>query len=239
METMTETVTEAVIEAIELRRDTSKRDQSHGQHYGHVCEGHIVRALAGNTDKTPSVSDVEWEVRAEHGTLAARSAASCLLAPQPGDIALLMLVQGQWWITAILHSPSIACSVLQVPGAQQLTISAPEVTLQAGQACRIQSDLFELETQQLDVRSTSARLTISALQLAARCLTAMAQRLHLMSEHIDTTSRTRTTRVEEVDHLSARHITSTADETHTQKTGQMLINARDTVRVDGDRILMG
>ncbi len=230
---------ETMTEVVELRRDTLKRDQKHEQNYGQVCEGHIVRALPTGTSKALSVSDVEWEVRAECGMLAARSAASCLLAPQPGDTVLLMSVQGQWWITSILHSPSIANSVLQVPGAQQLTVSAPEVILQAGQACRVQSDLFELETQKLDVRSTSARFTISALQLAAHCLTAMAQRLHLMSEHIDTTCRARTTRVEEVDHLSARHITTTADETHTQQTGQMLINARDTVRVDGDRILMG
>jgi hypothetical protein len=200
------------------------------------CEGQVVRAISMVNAQQ---SDVQWEIRTEYGVLAARSAASCLLLAQPGDAVLLMFGQGQWWITAILHSPSGACSVLQVPGAQQLTISAPELTLQARQACRIQSDLVELEAQQLDVRSTGARLTISALQLAARCLTAMAQRMHLMSDHIDTTCRARTVRVEEMDSLSARHITTTADETHTQQAGQLLINARGTIRMDGERILMG
>lgn len=179
-----------------------------------------------------------WIVHTSKGHESARCAASCLLEPQLNDVVSLSLNDGKWWITAVLVTASRERAILRVSGVRELALRAPMLMLQAQQSCHIDSPVLALETPQLEVRARTMRLTVSILQVVVRSLTVMAQRVNSFSDQLNSNCRVRTVQVDEVDSLSVRHAVTTA-ETSSLQAGQVLVNARDTVRVDGARIMMG
>lgn len=179
-----------------------------------------------------------WVVHTSEGDQSVRCAASCLLAPQLNDVVLLSLIEGQWWITAVLVAASHERAVLRVQGVRELALQAPVLGLQAQVSCHVDSPLLDLDTRQLEVKAHTTRLSVSILQVVARTLTLMAQRVNSFSDQLTSSCRVRTIQVEEVDSLAVRHAVTTA-ETSSLQAGQVLVNARETVRVDGERIMMG
>jgi len=179
-----------------------------------------------------------WIVHTQEGDHRVRCAASCLLVPQLSDVVLLSLIEGQWWVTSVLVVASRERAVLRVHGVHELALQAPVVSLQAQLSCHVDSPVLDLDTRQLEVKAHTTRLTVSVLQLVARSLTVMAQRVHSFSDQLTSSCRVRTVQVDEVDSLAVRHAVTTA-ETSSLQAGQVLVNARDTVRVDGTRIMMG
>lgn len=179
-----------------------------------------------------------WIVHTPEGDHSVRCAASCLLAPQVSDVVMLSLTGGQWWITAVLVIASKERAVLRVCGVRELALEAPVLALHAQQSCRIDSPVLDVEAKQLNVRAHTTRITVSVLQLVARTLTLMAQRIESFSDQLTSSCRVRTVKVDEIDSLAVRHAVTTA-ETSLLQAGQVLVNARDTVRVDGERIMMG
>lgn len=179
-----------------------------------------------------------WVVHTSEGESSVRCAASCLLVPQPNDVVSLLRVEGQWWIQAVLVCASPERAVLRVAGVRELVLQAPVLGLQAQLSCHVDSPLLDLDTRQLEVKAHTTRLSVSILQVVARTLTLMAQRVNSFSDQLTSSCRVRTVQVEEVDSLAVRHAVTTA-ETSSLQAGQVLVNARETVRVDGERIMMG
>lgn len=197
----------------------------------------VVRKICSSPYEGAS-ADITWIVDTSDGCESVRCAASCLLAPQLNDVVILSLIDGQWWITAVLVAASQDRAVLHVPGVRELALQAPILALHGQQACHIDSPVLDLDTRQLEIRAHTTRLSVSILQLVARSLTVMAQRVNSFSDQLTSNCRVRTVQVDEVDSLAVRHAVTTA-ETSSLQAGQVLVNASGTVRVDGARIMMG
>ncbi len=200
----------------------------------------VVKQICGapfEVDDAQACPDT-WIVHTSESDQSVRCAASCLLAPQLNDIVLLSLIEEQWWITAVLVAASHERAVLRVQGVRELALQAPVLGLHAQLSCHVDSPVLDLDARQLEVRAHTTRLSVSILQLVARSLTVMAQRVNSFSDHLTSSCRVRTVQVDEVDSLAVRHAVTTA-ETSSLQAGQVMVNARETVRVDGERIMMG
>lgn len=228
------------------RQKSSRRKTSSKRRM--VCFAHVSQATpsAGVVKKIfASAFDVDcaqvgpdtWIVDSPEGCQSARCAASCLLVPQLNDMVAISWIDGQWWITAVLVAASRERAVLRISGARELTLQAPVLKLYGQQSCQVESPLFELDARQVELRAHTTRLTVSVLQVVARALTVMAQCINSFSEQLSSSSRVRTVQIDEVDSLVARHAV-TKVETSSLQADQVLINARDTVRIDGERIMM-
>lgn len=199
--------------------------------------GVVVRRCDAACDSAQAGPET-WVVHTPEAQPSVRCAASCLLVPQPNDVVSLLRIEGQWWIQAVLVCASRERAILRVAGVRELALQAPQLVLQAQQSCRIDSPVLVLDTPQLEVRAHTVRFAVSVLQLVVRSLTVMAQRVNSFSDQLTSSCRVRTVQVDEVDSLAVRHAVTTA-ETSSLQAGQVMVNARETVRVDGERIMMG
>lgn len=178
---------------------------------------------------------------------AAAIAASCLLQPEAGDRVLLChapdFAAGEapaWWILAVLQrGQSAAPAVLRVHGAAELCLQAPSLALLAEQRLAVRAEEFELTTMRGRVQAGVMQLVASVADVVAQRLTRMAETFHSVSKSVSEQCRTRVTTVEEVDSTTAGIVRLESREVMRLKSGQVLVDATETIRIDGEQILMG
>jgi len=144
----------------------------------------------------------------------ARQAVSCLVGPAPGDRVLLFLgSDGARTIVHVLDRPGSTEARLSVPGAESLTLAAPNVSLQAGEQLTLASD---------------QRMEIVAPDLIS--LTARRLQLTVLDDLIQTAR-----------HVVSRceHFVQEARGLLRMHGRQAIVTADEDVRVDAQRISMG
>lgn len=180
------------------------------------------------------------------GSFTARRAASCLLQPAAGDTVLAAMVAGSPWILAVLSrgdSPAViplpADSTLKVAAGgltfavrdeltlgagRQLSVVAPEVSLQAGRAS------FGVGALQLAAGLVEA--TVDQVKTAAEFLDTVAKRVRLKAGSVHR-------QVEDLDHLQAGQLYYSIKNVLNMRGKHAVVSAESEVRVDGERIHLG
>ncbi len=204
----------------------------------------------------PSCAVVTQRIGADGATLAvhrqgqaqdieASVAASCLLRPEVGDVVLVCPVEAPgnqppgWWVLAVLRRAQAGAATLRVPGATAVTMSAPELHLRAEDAMTLASAGLRVEARRVDLRGSVLQATADTVGAVARKLTLVADKLDTLARDVVLRSRHRVSKIDEVDSLQAGNLSIQVEETAIAEGGQVVINARDNVRIDGQRILMG
>jgi hypothetical protein len=153
-------------------------------------------------------------------------AAACLLQPETGDQVLLYPVaqSGQagqryeWWVLSVLQrgQPTTPAK-LSVPGAKAVTLQAPQLSLR---------------TERLQLLATTAHVV-------ARQLTRVARVFHAVGDIVTETCRTKSVVVTELNSTQAGTELLESKDALMLQGAQVMLDAQNTVRIDGKHILMG
>jgi hypothetical protein len=191
-----------------------------------------------------AVADGAAEVRIEGRDVQARRAPSCLIAPLSGDVALVSLCGSRDGrtdpvIIAILERAPQQPAVLHVPGASDVTVAAPALTLAASGRVGIQAEECRIEATRTTIRGR-------VLQLIADALSSVAARLSLSAGRMESSADTaaevygqRTSVVQGVETRSAGSLTIKVDHVMAVRTADALVAAQKDIRMDAERISLG
>lgn len=161
----------------------------------------------------------------------ARRATSCLLEPAPGDLVAAVDTTDCCYVTAVLDRPSEAGAVLSVPGAASVTLAQPEL--------RIVCDRLGVEATRADLRTRVAQVAGQTLSVVAERLDMVARVLRRTADHEFSHAKVATRTVEGAETVSAGELMLEARSVLAQRAGIILVDAREDVRVNGERITMG
>ena len=163
--------------------------------------------------------------------VAGRRATSCLVEPAPEDLVLAVEADGETYVLAVLDRPDGAGAVLSVPGASSATLA---------------QDRLGLRCETLSVDAGTATLRSRVAQVAGRALNAVAERLDVVArtlrrtaDHEFSHAKTATRTVEGMESVTAGELMLEGRTVLAQRAGIVLVDAREDVRVNGERITMG
>jgi hypothetical protein len=175
------------------------------------------------------------------GELRARPAASCLLVPHAGDRVWLAgdLEQGIY-VTAILErgDPASQQRVCLPPNSTievrqgALTLRADTLRLAAGQQLSVQADAAALCVQKLTGVGREAVWSFGRIKVISELLESFAERLVQFSRWSQRT-------VDGMDQVRSRQIDYRADETLQLQAENLVANAANLVKLDGEQIHLG
>ncbi len=205
--------------------------------------GAIHHEAATVTATTPS----GFKVRAPSGDFDARKAASCLVAPRPGDLVDLSLVEGgDCWIVAVLERDDAASLELAVPG---------DIDLKAGGRVRVGAkqgielvaeESVSVVTGRVEVRSVEVRATFERLNALGKLLHQQIEKVRSVSSTVDVVAERMSQTFErcyrfvgESDTLRARRVDVQAEETLRIHGNNAVVTAEGLVKLDGGQIHMG
>lgn len=184
----------------------------------------------------PSAFRVDVEGRA----LVFRVAASCLLAPEPGDLALIADDGIQSYILAILERPGAAPATLSasVPS-NTLRIAAAQLSFEA-------SEDLAISAPRATIRAAVFTVTADALTHVARVMTQALERwrtsarsVETVADDIATKAARRTSIVEESDVLNAGVLIQTIATASVTSAESAVVAVREDLRLDGERVTVG
>ena len=164
-------------------------------------------------------------------TAAAHRAASCLLEPAERDVVLAVRTGTDLYVLAILERPSETAATLSVPGADSVTVSQPHVAV----CC----DTLEVDADRTTLRSRVAQIAGRTLSAVAERLDVVARTLRRSADHEFSHAKTASRTVEGAESVTAGELMLEARSALTQRAGIVLVDAREDVRVNGERITMG
>ena len=164
-------------------------------------------------------------------TGAARQAASCLLQPEVGDLALCSNGAAGLHVLHLLERGNASAATLSVPGTETLVVEQPAIEMRAGQ---------------LEASAREARMRFDQVHLFARMASAVATGLDLIASRLKRVARQEFTTVDDsvrtvrnLDTLRAGQIVRDAKQAMTLRSDIALLETRGDLRVNGERITMG
>ncbi|RZL95631.1 MAG: DUF3540 domain-containing protein [Variovorax sp.] len=174
------------------------------------------------------------------GPVCARQAASCLLAPQAGDRVWLAgdLTQGLY-VTAILERD---------PGGQPARVCLPAgASLEApGGALTVRADSLRLMSRQLSVQAESAALCTQKFTGVGREATWSFGRIKVIGDLLESFadrvvqfSRWSQRTVDGMDQVRSKQIDYRADQSMQLQAANLIANADNLVKFDGEQIHLG
>jgi len=204
----------------------------------------LMQLCAAPFHGTGTVMDVEEAtarcvVKTLQGELPARRAASCLLAPQPGDRVWLAgdLSEGIF-VTAILERGDAAPARIDLPADSTLQV--------AGGALNLRAENLHLGATRLSVQADSAALCVQTLTGIGREATWSFGRVRIIADLLESFadkllqfSRWSQRTVDGIDQVRSRQIDYRADQTLQLQAGNLIADASNLVKVDGKQIHFG
>lgn len=200
-------------------------------------DGNLPPPLSGATRATTLAGEV---VQVDGCTIvlslagrqaAARRAASCLLEPAPGDAVLAADVGGRIYVLAVLDRPGGGEAVLSVAGAIAATLAQDSLALRCGE--------LTVDVGKATLRSRAAQVASRTLSAVAERLDVVARTLRRTADHEFSHAKAATRTVEGPEAVTAGELLLEARTALAQRGGIVLIDAREDVRVNGERITMG
>lgn len=175
-------------------------------------------------------------------------AAACLLQPEPGDLVLLCRTPSlgagaehdRWWLLSVLQrGQPTAQATLAVPGADALLLKAPKLSLAAQGRLLVTAGDLAVQTHKASLHSSAVQVVMDSGHVVARQLTRMAHVFHSLADTVTEHCRTRVAVVDEVNSTQAGTELVESKDAMLLKGGQVMVDAKKTVRIDGKHILMG
>lgn len=180
------------------------------------------------------------------GSFTARRAASCLLQPAAGDTVLAADVAAGPWILAVLtrgDSPAVIplpadCTLKVAEGGLRLAVQE-ELTLAAGRQ-------LSIVAPEVSLQAARASLGLGMLQLAAGLIEATLEQVKTTVGFLDTVAqRVRLKagsvhrQVEDLEHLQAGQVNYAVKGVLNLHGKHAVVSALSEVRIDGERIHLG
>ncbi|MBU1361861.1 MAG: DUF3540 domain-containing protein [Gammaproteobacteria bacterium] len=181
---------------------------------------------------------------AARGALRARRAASCLLDPAPGDRVWLVgdLAQGLY-VTAILERAAAAADAapprMSLPpgtlidaGAGAMTLRADALRFEAASQLSVQADSAAIVARKLSGVGREAVWSFGHIKVIGELIESFAERVVQFARWSQRT-------VEGIDQLRSAHVDYRATHTMQLQAENLVANAENLVKVDGEQIHMG
>lgn len=188
----------------------------------------LAHALIGRVVEVDGAGIV---IAAGSRRLTARRATSCLVEPSPGDLVAAVDTTEHCFVTAVLDRPADAGAVLSVPGTASVTLTQAEL--------KIVCDRLGVEAARADLRTRVAQVAGQTLSAVAERLDMVARVLRRTADHEFSHAKVATRTVEGAESVSAGELMLEARSVLAQRAGIILVDAREDVRVNGERITMG
>ena len=187
-------------------------------------------------------------VQTEDGEFAARRAASCLIAPRPGDTVVVAVPdEGPLWVLAILEREDPDTRpVIHADGDLGLVVRGTlEMTGGAGVVMQSPSKV-DIGSRELSVTTVDGEIKSDRFRFFGRMVQAQASTVKSFLGTMDTALErfTQTVKrsyrfVEELDVTRAAEIDMRSKETMTLRAKNAFVAAKDLVKVDGEQIHLG
>jgi hypothetical protein len=187
----------------------------------------------------------ELVVRAGEFDLAARAAASCLVAPEQGDRVLVSVIGRECFVLAVLERAAetptpIALGERAVVSATRLALDATEsLELRSGATLGLGAEKVKLDAGELgavarrvDFVAHSLSSSITRVRSFARVVDAVVDQL---TQHAKTSLRF----VSELDRSRAKHVDQQADETMILRSKHASVLADGITKIDASQVHIG
>ncbi|MCI5222976.1 MAG: DUF3540 domain-containing protein [Candidatus Electrothrix sp. AR4] len=190
------------------------------------------------TGRVRHLLDTFYVIEADQRRIRAVQAVGCLLAPEPGDTVLLAEESGgKAYIVSVLTRTANSAHINLPPdtvvaarggdlllcGDKRITFNAPEVQLHA--------DRGVVEINEVDCTADKVDLSISRFRAVWGAVETKAERVVQRISRLYRRINTEDSRLEEL-HCSV-------DETYHVEAGEVIIEADERLRLDGDRVELG
>ncbi|MCY0858681.1 DUF3540 domain-containing protein [Cupriavidus sp. D39] len=178
------------------------------------------------------------------GRATARLAASCLVAPEPGDDVLCVVGITQCYVLAVLVRRGQSPMRLVLEGGALFQARGGSLTLEGDKEIRLETaGNLQMKADQVLCKAAighflfgSAELTGHTLRLATHLLATTADTIWQTAGELMQKVRSYTRHTENVEVVHAGELHQMVDATATLRAEQVVILADGLVRVDGDRI---
>jgi len=160
-----------------------------------------------------------------------RRATSCLVEPATGDTVLAVTTAAGTFVLAILERPTDSPAVLSVPDAGTATLAQDNLT--------IRCETLTVDAGTTTLRSRVAQVAGQALQAVAERLDVVARTLRRSADHELSHAKTASRTVEGTETVTAGELMQEARTALAQRAGIVMVDAREDVRINGERITMG
>lgn len=208
-----------------------------------VC-GLVLSPAAGDTQTALRRVSLAGQALPSDATVAA----ACLLQPEPGDLVLLCRTPSpgdgaepdRWWVLSVLQRgrPDTPAT-LAVPGAEAVQLQAPKLSLVAPARLQVTAGDIVVQALKTSLNSEVVQVVMSSGHVVARQLTRMAHVFHSLADTVTERCRTRVAVVDEVNSTQAGTELVESKDAMLLKGGQVMVDAKKTVRIEAEHILMG
>lgn len=191
----------------------------------------------------------DFVVRGASGTVRARRATGCLVAPEAGDTVLLAIARsGAAWVLTVLERPAEHTSTtLEVDGDLCLRSRQGAVRVRGEERVELGSGgVVALASQTLEVHAVDARAFAARLHLTGTAASIGVETLRTVATRVDQAFDRLAQRVkrsyrfvEQMDVTRAGQIDMRADETVHVRSKNTLMASDDLVKVDAGQIHLG
>lgn len=193
------------------------------------------------------VGEAVVEVRLWSGSLEARRAKSCLVAPEVGDKVLCAVDAEGAFILAVLEGREGARTLLAVSGDLELQARGGRASVSASEGVDIVSaGAVAVTSSELHLRARKGSVAIDELGFFGRLVRAEVTRVALVAQEVDSVLTRLTQRakrvfrfVEEIDQTRAGTVDMRAESLLALRGENAVISARVLAKVDGEQIHLG
>jgi len=178
----------------------------------------------------------------------ARRAASCLLAPEPGDTVLISGPDpARVYLIAVISQADPARGAVELEGEMLLRSRRAGVTVQAADGVRIEGRRsVSVETEALSLRAARAESTVGSLQYVAEEVQGLVGTTRLVGrayeavlDSLSYLSRVAFRTASEVEHVRAGTLDYQAEQSARVHAPYTMVTADALVKVDAKQVHMG
>jgi hypothetical protein len=188
-----------------------------------------------------------WEVDAEGLRLKATAARSCLLEPQLGDRALVLISGSQCWILAVLERPEESGSRLRFPGDLGIDLPGGSLNLRSSGSMNLSSaESVKIETPVYTLSARVAEHFVHGVSWVGRKLASTFDSIRTIGRNMETVAKTRRDHsdysirsVEKVDKVTSGQIDYRAEENFAIRGKNIVARGRELAKVDAKQIQLG
>lgn len=209
----------------------------------------LVSAQVLFVDSQPSGMKLTLAIAGHPRPVEARLATSCLVQPEEGDWVLVHVslqvadeqsaVAGWWVLSVLLRTQPEAPVTLTVPQATEIELRSPALQFSAQHHLGMMATDVHLTAHKANVQIKNVVVTTSVLHVIAQRMTRVVSIFKAMADSVVLQSRVRVAVIDELDSVRAGVVNTQAREVMQFKGEQVLLDAKETMRLDGKHILMG
>jgi len=178
----------------------------------------------------------------------ARRAASCLLAPAPGDTVLISGPDPERvYLIAVIEQADPACGTLEVEGRLRLRSrtadvavqAAGEVRIEGGQGVRVETDALSLRVREADCSAARLSYLAGEVEGAVGCMRLVGRVYEAVVDRLSFLSRLTLRQASEAEHVRAGTLDYQAGQSARLHAPYTMVTADALVKVDARQVHMG